>query len=192
VYICARQTQLIVKTFCIQHIYIYTRIYIYIYTYIQIHIYSTSTGQTQLLVKLSVSDTYTDAYTSAYIRIYIYTYVQVLMYFTIADQTQLPVKFSSPDTYTYTYISAYIHTYMYTHTYVLYQRGSDPIACKTLGVWRDAVRDMAAAWAAFAVPTPGNVSKASFLFIFYSSFTIKQRRPKHGGSMGGIGRSDPW
>ena len=70
---------------------------------------------------------------------------------------------------------------MYTNTHVLHQRGSDPIACKTLCVWRDAVRDMAAAWAAFAVPTPGNVSKASFLRIIYSSFTIKQGRPKHGG-----------
>ncbi len=32
-------------------------------------------------------------------------------------------------------------------------RAGDPLACKTLRMWRDAVRDRAAAWAAFAVPT---------------------------------------
>jgi len=32
-------------------------------------------------------------------------------------------------------------------------RGSDPVACNTIRAWRDAVRDKAAAWSAFAVPT---------------------------------------
>ena len=44
-------------------------------------------------------------------------------------------------------------------------RAGDPLACKTLRMWRDAVRDRAAAWAAFAVPT----AVSNYLLYWYKS-----------------------